>query len=261
MSTRFQHEPAALPAGPAAPARGYALRSELVRLSLPAEQQDANRLLAWANSICLLFLLVGMFGSLRLPVTTRALRSVEPPVPVVFTAPEEAPPPAPAEPEVVPRPEETEPVEAPPVVTAAAVVAAVANPLSVEFPVPVQAAVAVAIPALAAPPPPVPAASPAPSRPAPSGPPAPVSFNPAAADVGTYPKPTYPRAALRARSQGTVTLGILVDALGNVTSVQVAATSGDALLDDAALQVVRNRWRFPPGPPRNLIWDCTFRLE
>lgn len=247
--------------GSPGPGRGYALRSELVRLSLPAAQRDANRVLAWANSICFLFLLVGILGSVRPTLRPRVLPLAEAPVPVVFTAPDEPPPPAP-EPEAVPRPEEPEPVEAPPVVAAAAVVAAVANPLSVEFPVPVKAAVAVAIPALAAPPPPVPSAPAGPVQPpGPPAPAAPMSFNPATAGAGSFPLPNYPLAARRARSQGTVTVGLLVDALGNVTSVRVAATSGYPLLDEAALQVVRNRWRFPAGTPRNLIWDCTFQLE
>src|SRR5689334_21333801 len=42
---------------------GYELESELARLSLHATDRDPNRKLAWVNSVCILFFLIGVFGS------------------------------------------------------------------------------------------------------------------------------------------------------------------------------------------------------
>ena len=44
---------------------GYELKDELARLCLPAANRDPNRKLAWVNSICILFLLIGIFGARR----------------------------------------------------------------------------------------------------------------------------------------------------------------------------------------------------
>src|SRR5271166_3142574 len=43
----------------------YELRDDLARLCLPAAQRDPDRMLAWVNSICLLFLLIGLLGARR----------------------------------------------------------------------------------------------------------------------------------------------------------------------------------------------------
>jgi len=42
---------------------GSGLKSELARFCLPAATQDATRKLAWANSICIFFLLIGLVGA------------------------------------------------------------------------------------------------------------------------------------------------------------------------------------------------------
>src|SRR5258705_3044875 len=42
---------------------GYELKSELARFCLPAANRDSNRNLAWVNSICILFLLIGLVGA------------------------------------------------------------------------------------------------------------------------------------------------------------------------------------------------------
>src|SRR5688572_12014995 len=50
-------------AGPLAErVRDYQLSSDLARLSLPAEYVDSYRHLAWVNSICFLFLVIGLVG-------------------------------------------------------------------------------------------------------------------------------------------------------------------------------------------------------
>src|SRR5690349_5128563 len=150
--------------------REYHLSDDLARLCLPQEYRDSYRTLAWVNSICCLFLIVGLVG-LRAPkVIHKPLTEMTEVVPVVFTPPEEPPK---AEPEVKPdEPDEPQNTteETPQVMT----VVAAADPTSVAFAVPVQGAVAVAPAAHLATPPP----------PAAKAPPTAVKFNPAVADGG-----------------------------------------------------------------------------
>ena len=61
------------------------------------------------------------------------------------------------------------------------------------------------------------------------------------------PAPAYPRAAIGARMQGTVTLRVLVDETGKPIDVVVENTSGHELLDKAARDQVLARWRFQPA--------------
>jgi TonB family protein len=232
-----------------APSRGshdYALSSDLARLSLPAEYADSYRNLAWTNSICFLFLVIGLIGLKAPRVIHRSLIEVTESAPVIFTPPEEQPKP---EPEVQPDEpaQQDAPVETPQVVTVAAPADA-----QVAFAIPVQGAVAVAKEArFASPPPPV--------THAPAGP---TKFDPNGKDGGSYPGPKYPPLAQAHQYQGTVTLEILVDETGKITSVKVRKTSGYSVLDEAALKAVKDGWRFPPtGAPRDLLWDCIFQLQ
>ncbi|MDB5749329.1 MAG: peptidase, partial [Massilia sp.] len=59
-------------------------------------------------------------------------------------------------------------------------------------------------------------------------------------------KPEYPAEALARRLEGTVTLRFLVDTDGSVAEAQVAKSSGDASLDEAA-RVAIARCQFTPG--------------
>jgi len=236
-------DPAASSAG-----RQYVLSDDLARLCLPREFKDAYRKLAYANSICALFLVVGLVGLKAPKVITKPLSEIIESVPVVFTPPPEQPkqvtPETPEEPEQV----TDQPLDTPQVV---AVVAA-ADAADVAFAVPVQGAVALAPTARYVPPPP--AVTRAPS--------APVKFNPATAnDTGIYPAPTYPGFALRNRQQGTVNIEIFVSAEGAVTQALVQKSSGYPTLDEAALEVVQKRWRFPAGSPRHYTWACVFQMQ
>ena len=60
-----------------------------------------------------------------------------------------------------------------------------------------------------------------------------------------YP-PKYPAAALIACAFGRVQLLVTIDATGHVASVEVAESSGNADLDQAAADAARY-WRFTPG--------------
>ena len=61
------------------------------------------------------------------------------------------------------------------------------------------------------------------------------------------PAPTYPRDALRNGITGTVELLLLVDVDGHVLQVQIARSSGDRSLDNAARDQVLRNWRFQPA--------------
>lgn len=240
-------QPALAGSSPFAPgAAGYQLSDDLARLCLPQEFKDAARALAWVNSICALFLAIGLVGLKAPEVVQRPLSEVTEVVPVIFTPPEDQPKPEPEVKPDEPQPPDT-PLDTPQVITVAAVV----DSPAVAFSVPVQGAVAVASsPRFASPPPPGNYVAPRPTK-----------FNPNATDGGSYPPPDYPSFALRNRYQGTVTIELTVDASGAVTSLKVQKTSGFTILDDAALKVVKNRWRFPPGGPRYYYWPCTFQIQ
>jgi protein TonB len=61
------------------------------------------------------------------------------------------------------------------------------------------------------------------------------------------PAPSYPRAALRSRAEGTVLLQVLVDVDGRPLQVDVNRSSGDRRLDLAAREQVLRHWRFRPA--------------
>ena len=87
-----------------------------------------------------------------------------------------------------------------------------------------------------------------------------VQFNPNVSDGGSYPPPMYPGIAQRNHYEGTVTIEIAVDASGAITETKVFKSSGFSVLDEAALEVVKRRWRFPPGEPRLYQWPCIFKF-
>lgn len=60
------------------------------------------------------------------------------------------------------------------------------------------------------------------------------------------PLPVYPKNALDQNLQGTVTLRVTVSPSGRASAVAVSASSGHAILDEAARRAVA-RWTFSPG--------------
>jgi protein TonB len=166
-------------------------------------------------------------------------------VPVIFTPPEDQPK---VEPEA--KPDDEKPQDAPSDAPQVVAVVAAADPTSVAFAVPVQGAVAIAPAAhLATPPPPA-------NQPAPRA----IQFNPNVGDGGSYPPPSYPGSAQRNHYEGTVMVEIAVEASGEISQVKVYKSSGYGVLDDAATDVVKHRWRFPPGQPRLYHWPCIFKF-
>lgn len=232
----------AFPNGP----REYQLSDDLARLCLPQEWKDSYRTLAWVNSICFLFLVVGLIGLKHPKVIQKQLSKLDEPVPVIFQQPEEPPK---AEPE--PKQEEEQPQDKPTETPQVVNVVAAADPTSVAFAVPVQGAVAIASAAhLATPPPPVNQA-----------PPRAVQFNPSSAGGGSYPDPHYPSIALRNHYQGTAVVEFVVDEAGRLVSVKLQKSSGFPVLDEEALETIKNRWRFAPGKPGYFYKPFTFQIQ
>jgi protein TonB len=221
----------------------YRLSDDLAKLCLPSEYKDATRTLAWVNSICFLFLVIGLIGIKQPIIVQRPLAEIVEPVAVELPPPQEQPQ---IQPET--QPEET-PQETPTEVPQVATVVAAADPSQVAFSVPVVGAVAVKEARFATPPPPANFAPPKLTR-----------FDPNAAQGGSFPPPDYPGVALRNKYNGKVTVEIKVDAAGTITSVTVSHSSGYPILDQAAVKVVQTKWKFLPGPPRYLSWDCTFQI-
>ena len=113
----------------------------------------------------------------------------------------------------------------------------------------------------------VPAAGPARVGPAADAVPAGRSSGPAVqriafgVGVGRQPKPDYPDDAKDAGQQGVVTIRMSVDADGRVKRAWVAKASPFPSLNRSAVDVVRDAWRFPAGPPRLYEVPITFHLN
>src|SRR5882724_3846247 len=95
------------------PELSYELESELARVSVLATDRDPNRRLAWVNSICILFLLIGITGSKPAPIEIRALPRVEE---VTAAMVEPLPPPTQAQHEQQQEQSDSEPADTPQVV-------------------------------------------------------------------------------------------------------------------------------------------------
>jgi protein TonB len=62
--------------------------------------------------------------------------------------------------------------------------------------------------------------------------------------IATHTTPPYPDISLRLSESGSVQLHIVVDDNGGISHVSVTQSSGHARLDQAALEWVKNRWRY-----------------
>jgi periplasmic protein TonB len=213
------------------PPAGERLRFELARYCLPQTRRDPDRQLAWVNSICLLFLLIGVVGGKPAATSIKPPPPIEEIIPVVI----ESLPPLPIRVEAQPNPEpdDQQKSDAPPVV--------VATPESpaINFSVPTIANVIVPNALATAPP-----ANP--MRPI-----VPVRNNPVTIDNtgkgGERPIPTYPTIAQQLGQQGTVVLTMTVDQNGSITAIEVKQSSGFPMLDRGALEFVKRHWILPAG--------------
>ena len=75
------------------------------------------------------------------------------------------------------------------------------------------------------------------------------------------PRPTYPYEARARRLQGSGNAILTIDpATGNVTNVEMAASTGVKILDDETVSTFR-RWRFKPGTVKKVRIPITFTLS
>jgi protein TonB len=229
------------------PLQRYTLRSDLAQYCLPAASRDVNRKFAWANSICFLFVLVGILGVRMPPIILRPRADAPDIVPVVFTPPEE-------QPKVEPAPQPDEPEPSPDTVVETPQVLTVVSPSpSVAFPVPVEGPVIVAPSARYA-------SAPPPTPPKPAVPPKPTAFSGNPEDGGFYPLPTPPRWVLEKPNFESVTLlYFYVNPSGSITAVEIKESSGYEALDRLLADWIKKKWVFPPGQTR--YFSKEFRIK
>ena len=224
--------------------QSFELKDELARLCLPGAGRDPNRKLAWINSICILFLIVGIVGAASPRVPIRIAPPIEEIAPVVLE-------PAPAQ-TVTPN-ENVNPSEEPPP-QAQNVVVVVPNAPNINFSVPTIGNL-VAPSAMATAPPLNPLQPVEPVRSL-----AQISNT---GSSGSRPQPPYPPIALDQGQQGTVALLLSADAAGNVTSVQIKQSSGFPILDRATVDFIKRHWQLPSGASTNQLFETsiTYQLQ
>lgn len=212
-------------------AAGYHLKSELARVCLPAPGRAVPRRLAWVDSICLLFLLIGVLGNQsRLP-PRKPIPPLEQPVPVIIE-------PLPA---VVPQTTAAQPseqqndddkpqvpsiqavtLETPAINFAVPTPGSLLVPMSVA-PTPVEMHLKAA---------------------------APVKHDPtqiqSSGKGGERPDPDYPKMYQQLGIKGTVVLEFTVNDAGRVASVDLRQSSGSSILDQHTIDFVKNHWMVPP---------------
>jgi len=213
----------------------YELKDELARYCLPAASQDSNLKLAWVNSICILFLCIGILGARRGVIAIKPVPPIREEVPVVVQ-PAVLPPQA-----IAQKPEQAEQNNQP------RVLVALPNAPNVNFGVPTVGTLVV----------PAELASPLSQA-------APVRIgslvNTGAG--GERPEPPYPPIALQTGEQGTVVLLLTGDDAGNVVSVDLKESSGFPVLDHATVDYIKHHWRLTAGADNRLFQtSITYKLQ
>lgn len=217
----------------------YELKSGLARYCLPPENSDSNLKLAWANSICILFLIIGLVGARRGIITIRTIPPIRQVVPVVVMP--RALPPQAVIPQRKEQPQQSEP---------ARVYVALPSAPNINFSVPTIGTL-VDSADLASAPPLKPLQAPAQV----------VSLGNTGAG-GERPEPPYPQLAMQTGEQGTIVLLLTSDASGNVSSIDVKQSSGFPYLDHATVEFVKTHWHLPIDSGTRLFQTTiTFKLQ
>lgn len=207
------------------------MKSELARFCLPAANRDANRKLAWMNSICILFLIIGVAGARSAAIQNKTPPPLEEIVPAII----EPLPPPPATAEQKPPEEQNDQKSEVP-----QVVVVTPDAPSITFSVPTIGNVVVPNGVAVAPP-----ANP-------NGAAAlrnlPIVLN-STGQGGDRPQPNYPQMAIEMGEQGKVVVAFTVDESGRVVSAEVKQSSGFPILDRNALDSIKRHWVFPAGAP------------
>ncbi len=217
----------------------YELKDELARLCLPAAHRDPNQKLAWVNSICIVFLIIGLAGVRRGLIDIKPAPPLEQAVPVIVE-PVTLPPQATEQRE---KPEENK-NEAP------RVNVVIPSSPAVNFSVPTIGSLVV--PANLAVAPPL-----EPLRTA-----AQISSLNDTGAGGDRPQPSYPLIARQIGEQGTVVILLTGDVAGNIVSMEVKESSGFPVLDRATVDFIKRHWRLPAGMGGGQFQSTiTYRLQ
>lgn len=216
----------------------YELKDELARLSLPSVRRDPNQKLAWVNSICILFLLIGIIGAREGIISIQPVPPLRQIVPVVLV-PTTLPPQAMVE-QKKPNEDQNQP----------RVVVAIPTAPNIRFSVPTLGTL-VAPAALASAPPLNPLETQTQIG----------SVNNTGAG-GERPYPPYPQMAQEHGEQGTIVLLLGGDSAGNVVSVDVKESSGFPFLDRATVEFIKNHWLLPVNTDTRLFeTSITYKLQ
>jgi TonB family protein len=78
---------------------------------------------------------------------------------------------------------------------------------------------------------------------------------------GRQPRPEYPRDSVIAHQEGTVVVEFDIDQNGAVSNVEAVSRAPFALLNQAAVDTIRDEWRFGPGPLRRGRISIIFKLN
>jgi len=220
-------------------APAYELKDELARLCLPQANRDPDLKLAWVNSVCILFLLIGVLGARRGLIAIKSAPPLEEIVPVIV------------EPVALPPQETMEKKETGEDKNDSAHVAVVIPQApSISFSVP--AIGSLVVPANLASAPPL-----EPMRPA-----AAIHSVSSTGAGGERPQPPYPKIALQEAEAGTILIVLGGDAAGNVVSVDVKEASGFPILDRATVEFIKRRWHLPAGAGSQLFQTrITYQLQ
>ncbi|HTV41336.1 MAG TPA: TonB family protein [Candidatus Sulfotelmatobacter sp.] len=217
----------------------YELKSGLARYCLPSQSPDTNLKLAWVNSICILFLIIGIVGARRGIITIRTVPPIRQAVPVVVM-PQRLPPQL-----VVPQKRE-QPQQSQP----ARVYVALPSAPNISFSVPTIGTLVASADMASAPP----------LKPLQA--PAQIASLGNTGAGGERPEPPYPQLAMQTGEQGTIVLLLTGDASGNVVSIDVKQSSGFPYLDQTTVGFIKTHWHLPTESGTRLFQTTiTFKLQ
>jgi TonB family protein len=220
-------------------APAYELKDGLARLCLPQANRDANLKLAWVNSVCFLFLLIGVLGARRGLIAIKPAPPLQENIPVVV------------EPMTLP-PQETEKKEIHEENKNDVPRVAFVLPQSPNISFSVPTIGSLVVPANLASAPPL-----EPMRTASA-----INLLNSTGAGGERPQPPYPKIALEEGQQGTLLLVLVGDAAGNVTSVDVKESSGFPFLDRATVEFIKQHWHLPEGAGNQLFQTrITYKIQ
>jgi len=242
----FSSHPAGAAISNSGSAASYVLRSELAQFCFPAAHRDAQRKLAWVDSLCLGFLIIGVIG-LKPPVlAVRTVAPLEEPMTTIIE------PPPPSQPQELAAAETTEEISDQPPDTPQVVAVSLPSP-SFNFSVPTRGNLVVPAAMASAPP-----ARPMQALTQPVATPVAAILRPQGRG-SDRPVPPWPYAVVSGGTLGTsaeikqrgglgtVVLLAVVETNGTASSLTVEDSSGYAQLDRHTLDWVKRRWTFPRG--------------